>query len=308
MAGLASRDRTIRPRLLHALFELTFMRISMTASATQIFPVINNRGLRLELRPLFVAFGARSCNVPSGQYEAGLFVFGQSEGGGFVSFEVMAAFASVEIRCRGELTCVLVRMTISATFELHLEQCVFAFRDVALGAFQTCMSALQRVRARSMFLDSECRRLPSVHVMARGALSAIGPLGELATVRIGLVAIHALLESQRLFEISASVALGTIDAGMLSFQRELRLGMVEAFVDCLKRNLLPSTGVVTGLATLRETAMMRIFVAVGTLVESSASVLRLAVPAVDVALRALHLGMQAGQRIACLRVIELRLA
>ena len=54
--------------------------------------------------------------------------------------------------------------------------------------------------------------------------------------------------------------------------------------------------------------MMRIFVAVGTLVESSASVQRLAVPAVDVALRALHLGMQAGQRIACLRVIELRLA
>lgn len=121
MAGLASRYRTIRPRLLHALFELTFMRISMTASATQIVPVINNRGLRLELRRLFVAFSARGCDVASGQREAGFFVFGQGERGGFVSFKVMAAFASVEIRCRGELTCVLVQMTISAAFELHLK-------------------------------------------------------------------------------------------------------------------------------------------------------------------------------------------
>src|SRR5579864_3828444 len=187
MAGLASGGRTIGAHLPHALFELAFVRISVTAGATQILPVINERGLRLELRRLFVAFSARGCDVASGQREAGLFVFGQGERGGFVSFKVMAAFASVEIRCCGELARVPVRMTICAAFELDLEQCVFALRDVALCAFQASMSALKRICARSMFLHIERRGFPSIDVMARSALSAIGTLGELTTVRIGLM-------------------------------------------------------------------------------------------------------------------------
>lgn len=223
MAGLASHDRTIRARLLHALFELTFVRISVTAGATQTLPVIDDRRLRLKVRRLFVAFGARSCNVPSGQHEARLFVLSQRERGGLVSLKVMAAFAGVEVGCCGELACMLVRMTIGAAFELHLKQCVFTFRDVTSCAFETRMSALQRIRARRMLLDRERRGLPSVHRVARSALSAVRPLAELATVRIGLMAIHALLECQQLLEISAGMALGAIDAGMFPFERELGL-------------------------------------------------------------------------------------
>lgn len=143
--------------------------------------------------------------------------------------------------------------------------------------------------------------------MAGGALSAVGALRELPIVRIGLVAVHALLERKRLFEVSVGVALGTIHANVLAFQRELGLGVVEALIDCLKRNLLPPARVVAGLAALREAAMMRVFVTIGALVERNAHVLRLAVRPVGVALGALYLGMQASQRIAGLRVVKLRL-
>jgi|SRR5579859_817753 len=60
------------------------------------------------------------------------------------------------------------------------------------------------------------------------------------------------------------------------------------------------------LASLGKAAVVRILVAIGALVERNTHVLRLAVGTVRVALGALHLGMQAGQRIARLRVIELR--
>ena len=176
---------------------------------------------------------------------------------------------------------------------------------MALRALQARVPALQRIRARGMLLHRECRRLPSLHGVAGSALAAVGTLGKLAVVRIGLVAIHALLERQRLLEIAIGVALRAIDAGVLAFERKLRLRVVEALVHRLQRNLLPSARAVARLAALREAAVVRIFVAIGALVERNAHVLRLAVRAVGVALGALHLGMQAGQRIARLRVIEL---
>ena len=92
---------------------------------------------------------------------------------------------------------------------------------------------------------------------------------------------------------------------MLAFERKFCFGVVEALVHGLQRNLLPALGAVAGLAALREAAVMRILVAVRALVEWNADVLRLAVRSVGVALRALHLRMQPGQRIARLRVIEL---
>ena len=60
-----------------------------------------------------------------------------------------------------------------------------------------------------------------------------------------------------------------------------------------------------GRAGLGEAALVRIFVAIRAQVEWDADVLRLAIGAVGVALGALHLGVQAGQGIASLAVIEL---
>ena len=144
--------------------------------------------------------------------------------------------------------------------------------------------------------------------MAGSALPAVRTPGKLPIVRIGLVAVHALLEHQGFLKISAGVALGAVDTGVLAFQRKFGFGVVEAFVDGLQRNLLPPAGAVARLAALREASVVRVLVAIGALVERNAHVLWLAVRSVGVALGALHLGMHAGQRITRLGVIELGLA
>lgn len=51
--------------------------------------------------------------------------------------------------------------------------------------------------------------------------------------------------------------------------------------------------------------MVRIFMAVRTLIERNADVLRLAIRSVRMAFRALHLRMQPGQRVTRFRVVEL---
>ena len=175
---------------------------------------------------------------------------------------------------------------------------------MALRTFQARVAALQWVRRRSVLLHGEQRRFPSLHIVAGSAFAAIRPLGELTVVSI-LVAIHALLKRDGFLEVAVCVALSAIDGGMFAQQGELGLGMVKALVQRLQVNLLPSARVVAGLAALRETAMMRVLMAIGTLVERDAYILRLAIGAVDVALGALHLGVQSSEWIPSLGVIEL---
>lgn len=119
------------------------------------------------------------------------------------------------------------------------------------------------------------------------------------------MAVHALGEHQRFFKIAIGMALSAVDTRVLSFQRKLRFRVIEALIHRLQGNLLPPAGVVTGLTSLRETAVVGILMAVGTLIEWNAYVLRLPVWPIGVALRALHLQVQARQRVACLGMIEL---
>ena len=151
-----------------------------------------------------------------------------------------------------------------------------------------------------MLLHRESGGFPSLHVVAGSALAAIRPLHELPLVRIGFVTVHAFRKNEGLLEIAISVALGAFHRGMLAFQRELRFRVVEAFIHRLQRNLLPAAGVVARLAALREAAVVRIFVAVRAGIERNAGILRLPIRSVYMALGALHLCVQSGQRIACL--------
>ena len=237
--------------------------------------------------------------------EMGLFMFGHGEGGGLVAFQVVAAIAGIEIWSSRELIRMPVAVTIGAVLELHLKQSVFALGDVTLRALEAGMAALQRISRCSVLLHREQRRLPSLYVVASGALATIGTFGELPVVRV-FVAIHASLEQERLLEIPTGMALSAVDANVLAQQWKLRLGVIEVLIDSLERHFLPSTRAVARLAALRKTAAMRIFVAVRTLIEGNSDILWLAVGTVRVALRALHLRMQSGQRIARLGVIELR--
>lgn len=232
-------------------------------------------------------------------------VLGQSEGGRLVSLEIVTAIAGIKVGRSRKLARVPVGVTIRATREFHLEQSVSPSRDVTFGAFQPCMAALQRIGRRSVLFYRKHGRLPSLYVVTRGALAAIGALGELSVVPVSM-AVHALLEGQRLLEIPARMALRAVDADVLAQQRKLRSGVIEVLVDALEGDLLPSTGSVTYLAALRETAAVRVLVAIRTLIEGNANVLRLSIGAVGMALRALHLCVQPGQGIAGLGVIELR--
>ena len=146
----------------------------------------------------------------------------------------------------------LVRVAIGTAVELNLEQRVLPFRDVTLRAIHRRVLPLQRIRTGRVLFHRERRRLPSLDGVTGGALATARTLGELAVVRIGLVAIHALLEYQRLLEIAVGVALGAVDAGVLALERKLGLRVVEALVDGLQRNFLPAAGVVAGLTSLRE--------------------------------------------------------
>lgn len=103
--------------------------------------------------------------------------------------------------------------------------------------------------------------------------------------------VGALGKRDRLFEISASMALGTIDRSMLPFERELRLRVIEMRSHSLQRDLFPTACAVAGRTSLRKTAVMRIFVAIGTLVEWNSRILRLAIGATGMTLRALHLSV-----------------
>ena len=127
MAGFASHDRAVGPRLLHALLELPFVGIIVATGATQILPVINDCRLGVELRGFLVTFGTRDRNMPAGEREMRLLVLGQAERGWLVSLESVAAIASVEVRCRGKLPRMLVGVAIGAALELNLEQCIFPF-------------------------------------------------------------------------------------------------------------------------------------------------------------------------------------
>ena len=91
--------------------------------------------------------------MPARQHETSLFVLDRSESGGPVSFEIVTAVAAVEVRRCGELTGMLVGMTIGAALELNLEQGVLSFGDVTLHAFQTRMSALQRIVGGGVFFQ-----------------------------------------------------------------------------------------------------------------------------------------------------------
>lgn len=306
VARLASCNDLVRSNLLQAFLELPLMRIRVATRATQALPVVDNRRLGPELRRFFVAVGAGHGKVSAGKNELRFFVARKGKSGGLVAFQTVAAVTSVEVRRCGKLSGVTVAVAIRATIELHLEQRVLALGNMALGALHVRVPPFQGISTRSVFGHGEGRRLPPAHLVARGALPVIRPLRELPIMRIRFVAIHARGKGQRLFEIAVGVAPCAVHAEMLSFQPILRLRVVETLIHRAERNLLPAHGGVAGLATLRKTSMMRILMAVRTLVEGNARIARLVVGPRSMALGALNLRVQSGQRIARLRVIELR--
>jgi len=141
--------------------------------------------------------------------------------------------------------------------------------------------------------------------MAVRTLNPARPFGKLALVRIVSVAIRTLRKRHFLLEISLGVALHALHLRMFSQQRILRFRVIESLRQPRRRNPLPSRCRMARLASLLEAAMMDVRMAVGALPEWNPRISRLPIRSRSVALLAVHLRMQSGQRIACLGVIEL---
>ncbi len=139
------------------------MRIDVAADAAQILPVINGGRFWLELGGFLVTVGAWNGHVAAREHELCFLVFREAECGRLVSLEVVATIARIEIRRGCELSSVAVAVAICAAIELHLEQRVLSFGDMALGAVDGRVLALKWVCTRGMFLHCEERRLPSLH-------------------------------------------------------------------------------------------------------------------------------------------------
>ena len=69
------------------------------------------------------------------------------------------------------------------------------------------MLSLQRIGRLGVVGDRELSRLEAVHRVTRRTLTFIGALEELPAMGIGIMAIGALGESERLLEITALMAL-----------------------------------------------------------------------------------------------------
>jgi len=233
------------------------------------------------------------------------FVPGQRKRRRLVSLQRVAALAGVEVRRPSELSIVLVLVAIGAVRKLDLEERVLAFGNMTLGTFDREVFPFERISGSGMIFCRKGRRLKTIHGVAGRAFRPLGPLHELPIMWIGLVAIHALRERDRLFEISTSVAERAIHRRMLALQRVLGLRVIEVPTHRSQRNSFPAFGAVAGLAALRETAVVRIGVTIRALGKRYPGVARLAVGARCVALFTLHLDVRSGQRIACLGVIKL---
>ena len=123
-------------------------------------------------------------------------------------------------------------------------------------------------------------------------------------MRIGLVAVGALAEHNWLLEVSAAMTLNASDRSMFAQQRKLGFRVVEFLVQP-RRKLLPSAGVVAELASLRESAVVWITMAIRALPKRNARVAWLVVGTRRVALFARNLHVHACQRITGFRVIKL---
>ena len=253
---------------------------------------VDHRVLGLGSGTLLVAITAGSCDMAAGEREARLLVLRQREGRGMVTLEVVALFAAIQVRRSGELTLVLVFVTVHAFAELDLEERVLPLGYMAPFALHLGVLAFQRVSAFGVFFHSISRRLEAVQGVTAGAFDSPRSFHELAVVHV-LVAVDAFLESQRLLEVSLEVALRTFNRLVFAEQGIFRFGMVEFFVDGLQRAAFPAARIVAGLASLLlEAALVRISVAIVALAEGQTGPTRLIIRSGSVALLASHLRVQ----------------
>ena len=178
----------------------------MARSAAQIFEVELCRPQRSRTFARPVTLNARNCQMPPRQGEACREMLRQLENRGFESPVGVAAFALILIRWTPELPIVNIRMTCrTIKLPYAIVHSIHAF-NMAFGARHIGVARLQRKVRACVFRSAESRRGETVDLVARTAVSAIGPVRKLATMRIFLVTIRAKRVGHRVLEFCASMA------------------------------------------------------------------------------------------------------
>lgn len=292
---------SLRP---HEGVQLPSVRISMAGGTSKVLPVIGRRRLRLEISGQSMAVAAGNCHMASGKRKARLTVPGQAEGRRHQSLQGVAILAAIEVRGAPKLPGMRVAMTIGTALELQLEQGVGALGNVALGTGHRGMLALERIRGRRVFPQPESGRLEAFDGVTRCALAPIDALGELSTMRIRPVTIHAFLKGQRLVEVSSQVALHAVHGSVPTEKAELGSRVVKVLPQLCRGHLLPSRRAVARLAGRFESSAMRIRVAIRAAAKGESGVARLFVLPRKMALLASDFAMQTGEGIAGFGVVE----
>lgn len=303
MTGFTSQGRAIGAALRHAVLELAVVHVEVTRGAAHVLPMKGHDLVAAAGRADFVAIGAGHRRMRPREDETGVAMLRNRKSGAVKIQNGVAILAFVQIRGGGELAIVRILVAVRAKREFHLVNGVLASGQMALVAGHGDVLALQGIFGGVMLFHPEKRGFPPVDGVTLRAFAFPGTRFELAFMRIGFVAVHAVRKRQGLLEITVQVACRTANHGMLPEERVLCLRMVEFKT---RKQFFPPRSGVTLFAALFERPLMGIDVAVDASLKLHVLVTRR--PAGDVRLVAFlagDLNVLAGQRVAGLGVIEL---
>ncbi len=162
MTNFTDERGSIWFRPLHESVKTALMRVFMTTLTSQSLPVVLRRRFRFEIRGFLVTVAAWNGHVTTTQTKGSLVVAAQAECRWKEPLQVVAIFATVEMRGGGKLPGVFVGVTIGAVAKLHRIDGSFALRNMALFAAQSGMFALERVTCRRVLFQSEGRGFETI--------------------------------------------------------------------------------------------------------------------------------------------------
>lgn len=155
-----------------------------------------------------MAFRAGDSGMGPGKRESRIAVLCNRERRTVKIFDDMAVLATILVRRCGKLLVMGVLVTIHAGREFDLIDSVLARGRVAFLASDSCVFSFQRIVGGRVLFHAKLGWLPPTHLVTLRTLSFAGTSLELALMRVGGVAIHALSKSYRPCEIASCMTLG----------------------------------------------------------------------------------------------------
>lgn len=258
MASLAAKNGAVRALAFHSVPKFAVVWIRMAGGTATVHKSKRQNFVCAMSYARFVAIVAGDRGMRSGKGKVCFLMQRDGKERAVKIADSMAALASIVVRGASELPIMDIFVAVRAIRKFHLVDRFFAGWEVAFGAFHLGVFPVKRILGRCVFLDLEERRLPAFHRVTLGTFALLDAPDELAIVNV-FVAVRAIVEWQRLLEVTIDMARRATNRGVLPEERILGLRMIEGKGG---EQLFPSGGGVAGLATLRERTLVRIDMAI----------------------------------------------